>query len=248
MWLFERPVAHRGLHTDPSVLTENSMGAFKNAIEHNYNIETDVHLLKSGEVVVFHDNTLKRVCGKDVAISSLTLDDIKGDNYLLPNGEHIPLFSEMLELVDGKVGILLELKFNGLGDYRLEEEVLKLIKGKESWIAVQAFNPYTVIWFNQNAPEFYRGLLSMYLVGMDVMMYFKKMNPNFISYEISGIKFVKKYVKKKNVNLLCWTINTPEKLQSCVNNKINNIIFEKIDLDKLEFSLDKLSKPVEEQE
>ena len=52
----------------------------------------------------------------------------------------------------------------------------------------------------------------------------------------------------KNVNLLCWTINTPEKLQSCVNNKINNIIFEKIDLDQLEFSLDKLAKPVEEKE
>ena len=59
MWLFEQPVAHRGLHDDKA--TENSMASFRNAIERGYNIETDVHLLKSGEVVVFHDNTLKRV-------------------------------------------------------------------------------------------------------------------------------------------------------------------------------------------
>ena len=78
MWLFERPIAHRGLHNE--TLTENSMGSFANAIERGYNIETDVHLLKSGEVVVFHDNTLKRVCGKDVKISDLTLEDIKSDN------------------------------------------------------------------------------------------------------------------------------------------------------------------------
>ena len=144
MWLFERPIAHRGLHND--VHTENSMSSFANAIEHGYNIETDVHLLKSGEVVVFHDNTLKRVCGKDVKIEELTAADIKGDNYLLPNGEHIPLFSEMLELVDGKVGILLELKFAGFSG-KLEKAVADLIKGKESWIAVVGIyqgHPYEI--------------------------------------------------------------------------------------------------------
>ena len=239
MLLTERPIAHRGLHNDK--LTENSLGAFQNAINAGYNIETDVHLLKSGEVVVFHDNTLKRVVGKDVKIADLTLDDIKGDEYLLPSGEHIPLFAEMLELVNGQVGILLELKFNGLGDYRLEEEVLKLIKGKESWIAVQAFNPYTIVWFNKNAPEFKRGLLSLNLLFFDVSMYFKKMNPDFISFEITGINFVKKYVRKKGKNLFVWTINTPEKLASAIENKVDNVIFEKIDLNELGFSMNKLA-------
>jgi hypothetical protein len=97
MWLFERPIAHRGLHNE--TLTENSMGAFRNALEHGYNIEIDVHLLKSGEVVIFHDGSLNRVCGKDVKITDLTLDDIKGDEYLLPSGEHIPLLTELLDLI-----------------------------------------------------------------------------------------------------------------------------------------------------
>ena len=240
MWLFEKPVAHRGLHNEQ--FTENSMGSFRNAIEHGYNIETDVHLLKSGEVVVFHDNTLKRVCGKDVKISDLTLDDIKSENYLLPCGEHIPLFSEMLELVNGQVGILLELKFDKLGDYTLETEVLKLIKGKESWIAVQAFNPYTIQWFAKNAPEFKRGLLSLHVLAFDVPLHMKKMNPDFISFEISGIGLIKKYVRKRGVKLLAWTIKTEEKYRQALKHQVNNIIFENIDLDKLGFSMDKLAK------
>ena len=238
MWLFDRPIAHRGLHND--TLTENSMGAFKNAIEHGYHIETDVHLLKSGEVVVFHDNTLKRVCGIDAKIEELTLDDIKGDKYLLPSGEHIPLFSEMLELVDGKVGILLELKFAGFGTHKLEEEVYKLIKGKEDWIAVQAFSPFMIQWFRKNASEFKRGLLSMAALGIDVPLHFKKMDPDFISYEVSGVGLVKKFVRKRNVNLLVWTIRTEEKYNKALENNVDNIIFEKIDLDKLGFSMDKL--------
>lgn len=242
MWLFERPIAHRGLHND--VHTENSMGSFANAIEHGYNIETDVHLLKSGEVVVFHDNTLKRVCGKDVKIEELTAADIKGDNYLLPNGEHIPLFSEMLELVDGKVGILLELKFAGFSG-KLEKAVADLIKGKDSWIAVQSFNPYTIEWFAKNAPEFQRGLLSLGIIGIDCMLHHKKMNPNFVSFKIEGINFIKNFAKKKGINLLTWTINTPEKVQTAINAGVNNVIFEKVSLDELEFSMEKLAAPVQ---
>ena len=240
MWLLDTPVAHRGLHNDK--LTENSMGAFQNAIDHGYIIETDVHLLKSGEVVVFHDNTLKRVCGIDVKISDLTLEDIKGNNYLLPSGEHIPLFSEMLELVNGQVGILLELKFNGLGNYKLEEEVLKLIKGKESWIAVQAFNPYTIQWFQKNAPEFKRGLLSLSALCIDVFLHWKKMQPDFISFQIAGVGLIKNYVKKRGAALLVWTIRTKENLAAAISNEVNNIIFEKVDLAANDFSMDKLAK------
>ena len=238
MWLFERPIAHRGLHDDINVRTENSMAAFRNAVEHGYNIETDVHLLKTGEVVIFHDNTLKRVCGKDVNIKDLTLDDIKGDGYLLPNGEHIPLFSELLEIVDGNVGILLELKINGF-NYDLEKAVYELIRDKESYIAVQSFNPWTVAWFASNAPEFYRGILATPEVMIIARTMMKKMNPNFISYLIKNLdnKLINKYPDK---NFLSWTIRAPELLEKAISLGVNNIIFEKIDLDELKFDMSKL--------
>lgn len=239
MWLFERPIAHRGLHDDIKVRTENSMAAFRNAIEHGYNIETDVHLLKSGEVVIFHDNTLTRVCGKNVNIKSLTLDDIKGDEYLLPNGEHIPLFTDLLDIIDSsKTGILLELKINGF-NYDLEKAVYEIIKGKESYIAVQSFNPRTVAWFAANAPEFYRGILATPEVMLAARPMMKKMKPDFISYLIKSLntKLIDKYSDK---NFLCWTVRAPELLEKAIKLGVNNVIFEKIDLDELNFSLDKL--------
>lgn len=239
MWLFERPIAHRGYHNETA--TENSMSAFRLAIEKGYNIETDVHLLKSGEVVIFHDNTLKRVCKKNVAISELTLDDIKSDNYLLPNGEHIPLFSELLDIIDGeKNGILLELKFNGF-NYDLEKAVYELIKGKESYIAVQAFNPYTSVWFKNNAPEFTRGMLSDLFVFPLTASVWNKGKPDFLAYNIKFIdKCILNFVEKKNTKLLSWTVRAPKLLAKAIDAKVNNIIFEKLDLDELGFSKDKL--------
>ncbi len=227
MFLFEKPIAHRGLHD--AERTENSMAAFKNALEHGYNIETDVHLLKTGEVVVFHDNTLKRVCGIDRAISSLTLDEIKSDKFLLPNGEHIPLFSEMLELVDGKTGILLELKIDTKHfDHRLEKAVYELIKGKESWIAVQSFSPFIIHWFCKNAAEFYRGILSDSYVQWLHNINFNRTKPNFIAFGIKNVDKIVKKCEKKECNLLVWTIRTEADLKRAVEYKVNNIIFEKL--------------------
>lgn len=233
MWLFDRPIAHRGLHNE--TMTENSMAAFKNAVEKGYNIETDVHVLKTGEVVVFHDFTLKRVCGKNVKISDLTLDDIKSENYLLPNGEHIPLFSELIALAEGKTGILLELKFNGL-NYDVERAVIKLIKGKENFIAVQAFNPLTIIWFKKHAPEFIRGSLSANGILFLTKLAFKAMEPDFLAYNVNELATAnKRYNKKGDLNILCWTVRKKEHLQNAIEQKANNIIFEKLDLEQENF-------------
>jgi Glycerophosphoryl diester phosphodiesterase len=94
------PIAHRGLHDD--VVEENSMSAFRLAIEHGYGIETDVHLMKDGTVAVFHDPTLKRVCGVNIKPEKLTAETLK--NYpMTVGGEIIPTLPELLKLVDGKV-------------------------------------------------------------------------------------------------------------------------------------------------
>jgi glycerophosphoryl diester phosphodiesterase len=241
MWLFEKPIAHRGLHNE--TLTENSMGAFRNALEKNYNIETDVHLLKTGEVVIFHDNTLTRVCGKKVKISDLTLDDIKGDEYLLPSGEHIPLFSELLELVgDGKTGILLEIKYANKSGL-LEQAVYDMIKGKEGFIAVQCFIPWTMIWFRNNAPEFYQGILSTKLLFPLMKLQHKKAKPDFIAYDVNFINgsSLLKLVKQNNYKLLSWTVRTEKNINAAKTANANNIIFEKINLDEVNFKIEDLN-------
>jgi glycerophosphoryl diester phosphodiesterase len=235
MWLYEKPIAHRGLHNE--TLTENSMGAYRNALENGYNIEIDVHLLKSGEIAVFHDYSLSRVCGKDVKITDLTLADLQGDNYLLPSGEHIPLLTELLEMVDGKTGILLEIKFAGFS-YKLEQAVLDIIKGKESYIAVQCFSPYTMRWFRNNAPEFCQGLLSTNFLFQITSPMLKSVKPDFIAYDVNSITpYFKKKVAKNNYAVLLWTVRNEKNIETAINIKANNIIFEHVDLEKVGFKI-----------
>ena len=54
--------AHRGYHCIEKGIPENSMSSFQAAVDHNYGIELDLHLTYDGHLVVFHDNTLDRIC------------------------------------------------------------------------------------------------------------------------------------------------------------------------------------------
>ena len=99
--------AHRGLHDEK--LPENSMGAFRAALENGYGIELDVHLLADGNLAVIHDSTLKRVTGAEGIVEDLVTEDLK--NYHLGGTEEtIPTFRELLDLYEGKAPLIVELK------------------------------------------------------------------------------------------------------------------------------------------
>lgn len=239
MWLLDRPIAHRGLHDDKA--TENSMAAFRNAIEKKYYIEIDVHLLADGEVVVFHDSTLKRLCGKNVKISKLTTEDIKSDNYLLPNGENIPLLKDLIELIEGKTKLLVEIKGLCLFNTTLLEKVYELIKGKEDFIAIQAFSPYIIKWFRDNAPEITRGFLSTYVGNSLCNMAINRINnkvikknkPGFLAFNIKNLPSPKitKMLEENNLKLLSWTVKSDDNLKTAKEVSVDNIIFEKMSLE-----------------
>ena len=106
-WIKETPIAHRGLHTKD--IPENSLSAFENALKNNYAIELDVQFTKDKEVVVFHDENLKRMTNDTRNIEDVNYDELK--NLRLGNtNEIIPTLEEVLELVDSKVAILIEIK------------------------------------------------------------------------------------------------------------------------------------------
>ena len=99
--------AHRGLHDES--LPENSMGAFRAALDNGYGIELDVHLLADGNLAVIHDSALLRTTGAEGIVEDLTTEDLK--NYHLEGtGETIPTFRELLDLYEGKAPLIVELK------------------------------------------------------------------------------------------------------------------------------------------
>lgn len=133
-------VAHRGLHNKE--ITENSLGAFKNAIDHDFAFELDVHLTKDNELIVCHDSSLKRTTDKEGIIEELTVKEIK-DNYHLLDGEEVPTFKEVLSLTNEIVPIVVELKvynanYKPLAKKLIEE--LSIIKDHKN-IMIISFDP-----------------------------------------------------------------------------------------------------------
>ena len=89
--------AHRGLHDREQGVPENSMAAFRRAVEHGFGAELDVHLMADGALAVVHDSDLTRVCGRQVCIEDLTAGDLP-DYPLMGTEEAIPLLEDVLAL------------------------------------------------------------------------------------------------------------------------------------------------------
>ncbi len=154
----KRNFAHRGLYTQDQTIPENSPAAFRAAVAGGYGIELDIQLSRDGQVVVFHDDTLKRVCGVDSRVDELTLEELR----LLPlygSGERIPLFTEVLRLVDGRVPLIVELK-TGPRRQELCEKAWAILLQYTGAFCVESFDPRIVAWWRTHARQVLRGQLS----------------------------------------------------------------------------------------
>ena len=149
--------AHRGLHDAASGIPENSLPAFRRALECGYGIELDVRLSADRVPVVFHDVSLSRMCAVDLPVESLTFQELQ--NYPLAGGERIPSLKEVLRAVDGKVPLLVELKMERL-DFSLVRAVDGLLAAYSGKYLVQSFHPAALWWYRLHRPQILRGQLS----------------------------------------------------------------------------------------
>lgn len=232
--LLERPFAHRGLHSNNEVIPENSMAAFKKALALNFAIELDVHLLSDNRVVVFHDETVERLCGITKRIDEFDSKGIK-DLCLLNSENRIPLLSEVLEIVNGKVTLLIEIK-NKSKVGKLERAVFNELKNYKGHVAIQSFNPFSLGWFAKNCPKYLRGQLSSdfkeekmnpitKLLLQNLYLNFIS-KPQFIAYDCSDMPNKKiDRLRHKGLPVLCWTIKSKDEYIR-IKPFCDNVIFE----------------------
>lgn len=207
-------IAHRGIYDNKKVV-ENTLEAFKKAINKGYAIELDLRITKDNKVVVFHDDTLDRLSSKKGKIEDLTLDEIK--NIQLINKASIPTFEEVLELVNGKVPLLIELKSNK--GFTLERETIKTLNNYGGEYAIQSFNPKTIIWLRLFKNNITRGLL----VSPKTTKFLKLISlckPDFIN--VNKVLLDNDVVKNFNKTKLAYVIKKDEK--SKYNDKCDNMI------------------------
>lgn len=154
--------AHRGLHNEAR--PENSMAAFRAALEQGCGIELDIHLMKDGKLAVIHDSSLKRTAGADVRIEDLTAEDLPG--YRLGGTqETIPLFREVLDLYAGKAPLIVELKCENGNHAALCTAACAMLEDYKGVYCMESFDPRAVIWLRKNRPHIIRGQLSENWMG-----------------------------------------------------------------------------------
>lgn len=220
-YFMHRNFAHRGLHDMDRSIPENSLMAFAAAVGEGYGIELDVQLSKDGQVVVFHDDTLNRVCGVDGRVDAYDYDELK-EFSLLGTMQHIPLFTEALELIGtGDGPLIVELK-SGSRNSELCEKTYNILRQYQGKYCIESFNPFIVRWFKQNVPEVFRGLLAAskeeYMPTYPALIAKLLSNctlgflckPDFIAYQnVERPKQVLR-MREKGTLLFAWTSRVPD--------------------------------------
>lgn len=224
-WLY----AHRGLHDNAGDAPENSILAFRKAVDAGYGIELDVQLSKDKVPVVFHDFTLKRVCGVEGKVEDYTYEELQ-QFALCQSQERIPRFADVLQLVDGQVPVIVELKIEAMNTEvcPLADALLQEYQGA---YCIESFNPLGVLWYRKHRKEVVRGQLSqlfskaddgeykgaLYFVLQHLLLNFLT-KPDFIAYNhkhhqsLSGRICSKLYGNTP----VCWTIKSQEEFEEAL--------------------------------
>ncbi|MBD5131683.1 MAG: glycerophosphodiester phosphodiesterase [Clostridiales bacterium] len=230
-WVLSNPIAHRGLHTFE--LPENSLPAFENSVKHGFAIELDVRIIDDRTVVVFHDEKLSRMAGKDGYVSSLKAADLN-EIKLAKTEFGIPTFEKVLETVNGKVPILIEIK-KAEQSFALEERLIDMLKSYNGDYAVESFDPTSLEYFHNNVPQIMRGQLSSYFRHSEldrprrIRSKLKKLkfndisHPDFIAYNAHYLP--NKYVKNAGLPIVAWTVRSELAAQKVLE-FCSNYIFE----------------------
>ncbi len=221
--LYTARYAHRGLHSKKAGVPENSMAAFERAVERGYGIELDVHLSKDGFLVVEHDDTLQRTCGDPRVIEQCNWQEIK-DLTLEGTQQTLPLLTDVLALVNGRVPLLIEMKAVGGNMRSLARAVADTLKGYTGPYCVESFEPRAIYWLGKADSTILRGQLAGRVKqetnNISPLIDFALRNllinaisrPDFVAYRYSDYRNLSfrlcRWVYRPPV--FFWTVRTPQ--------------------------------------
>lgn len=223
--------AHRGLHDmeggrlpDTGGAPENSMEAFRRAVDEGCGIELDIHMTRDGQLAVFHDDDLRRMCGIDRKVEDMTAAELSGLT-LSGTGQHIPMLPEVLRFVDGKVPLLIEIKLMS-ADTSICRKLIEELRGYKGEYLVQSFNCIALWWLRKNASDVARGQLSENLTRRSTYPHYALRfvvkhlltnflaRPDFISYRVQDCKtpglFLNRHLFRAPVAV--WTVQGVKQL------------------------------------
>lgn len=212
-WLTARPIAHRGTHDLNKTVWENTLTAFRLAAERSYAIECDVHLSADGIPVVFHDHSLERLAGRDGYVWQRTAAELAAMS-IGGTADHVPSLREMLDLVAGRVPLVIELKGTPGRDGDLVERVCELLRSYSGKAAIMSFDHWLIRQFPAHAGDIPTGLTAYGTKDQDIEAHFSMLahGISFVSYHVKDLpnRFVSFVRNTLQMPVITWTVRDEE--------------------------------------
>ena len=227
--------AHRGLHN--AERAENSISAFRRAVELGFGVELDVRLSKDGTLVVFHDDTLDRVTGQSGRVIDYTAEELSAMR-LSGTEDGIPTLAEVLSLVGGRVPILVEIKEDASVS-EVSRKTAEMLKSYNGPLLIESFNPLALGRIKEALPQIPRGLLcdhytkkaeyrkpTYYLLQWFLLNF--KAKPDFYAFNHENRTYLPFRLQCRLYKrpTFAWTVRTRLDKEICHESGFTSIIFE----------------------
>ena len=243
-WLTARPIAHRGYHDAAAGRIENTLAAAEAALARNFSIECDIQHTADDRIVVFHDSTLDRLTKASGEVERKTLSELRNIRFQLGDAV-IPTLEDLLDLIDGRVPLVVEMKSRFAGDRRLEAAAATVLSTYAGPVAVMSFDPSSMTAMRRLAPNLPRGMLADRFTAADwptlplpariagaSMLAAAVVLPSFVAYGVTALPASPPLALRHffRLPLLTWTVRTAGE-RATAKAWADQIIFEGFDPD-----------------
>ncbi|SFT56715.1 glycerophosphodiester phosphodiesterase family protein [Sedimentitalea nanhaiensis] len=236
------PLTHRGLHDITQGRPENSRAGILAAMARGYGVEIDLQLSSDGQALVFHDYDLTRLTHETGPIRRRTAAEAQQIALRHGDGETIPTLAQVLNLVDGQVPLLIEIKDQdgnmGSDIGPLETAAVRALQGYDGPVALMSFNPHSTARLAQLAPHVPCGLVTCGYDPQDWPLTvktceqlrdipdFETVSASFISHDKADLARPRvRQLRDAGVPVLCWTIRSPKE-EAEARRYADNVTFE----------------------
>ena len=222
------PFAHRGLHGRGRI--ENSRSAFEAALARGHGIELDVQLSRDAHSIVFHDYELDRLTAEKGLVAERSAEQL-GHVRLNGSRDSIATLAEMLELIGGRVPVLIEVKSEDRKVGPICLAVLRALEGYQGPVGVMSFNPEVGRWFANQAPRITRGLVVTEAgkrwrgaIGRRLALW--RARPEFLAYDVRDLpsRFAQR-ARRRGLPVFTWTCRDAEQVRKA-RRHADQIIYE----------------------
>jgi glycerophosphoryl diester phosphodiesterase len=224
-WLTARPIAHRGLHDPAQGIIENTPSAAAAAVAGRYGIEADVQISADGEAMVHHDDTLGRLTDGSGALCDMSAAALTRVPFRA-TADRMMTLGDLLDLVAGRVTLLIEIKSRFDGDLRLATRTAAVLASYRGPVAVMSFDPAPIALLRRTAPRVVRGIVAgrrhptqvwkslnpAQRFELTFLLHAPMSRPAFLSYRVDDLAAVTPRAARLlfGLPLLAWTVRTPQ--------------------------------------